>query len=101
MRTLKQEQKRVSPTKEASMTGTAAGFTLDAQIRDYSTVAPNHNQQKMLLGQSKDLLQLPEWYQFSSHCPPGTSTWIAAHWVGRDGRIETGTDHEWTAGAGL
>lgn len=37
MRTLKQEQKRVSPTKEESMTGTAAGFTLDAQIRDYST----------------------------------------------------------------
>lgn len=37
MRTLKWGQKRVRPTKEASMTGTAAGFTLDGQIRDYST----------------------------------------------------------------
>lgn len=37
MRILKNGQKRVSPTKEANMTGTAAGFTLHAQIRDYST----------------------------------------------------------------
>lgn len=37
MRTLKWGQKGVSPTKEASMTGTAAGFTLLAQIRDYGT----------------------------------------------------------------
>lgn len=37
MRTLKSGQRRTSPTKEASTTGTAAGFTLHAQIRDYGT----------------------------------------------------------------
>lgn len=41
MRTLKRGQKIFSPTKEASMTGTAAGFTLHVQIRDYGTQGTN------------------------------------------------------------